>query len=142
LYGSKVPIGRRLHGEQRDDLEEAILNYVAQTSGGFVKRPAAPDSDRVTWTPYSRPFSPDRSFQAACRAPPTGTLLPTTSMRLPKETRPIAANISTASIEPVRSSTVKQARSRQVPPHWSGLRIVMEDPFWSPRRARSVGAGS
>ena len=40
VHGSKVPDGRRLHGKQRDDLEEVVLDHVAQTAGGFVKRAA------------------------------------------------------------------------------------------------------
>ena len=40
MHGSKAPIGRRLHGQQRDDLEEVVLDHVAQTAGGFVKRAA------------------------------------------------------------------------------------------------------
>ena len=45
VHGSKVPIGRRLHGKQRDDLEEVVLNHVAQTAGGFVKRAAVPHAE-------------------------------------------------------------------------------------------------
>ena len=41
MHGSKAPTGRRLHGQQRDDLEEVVLDHVAQTAGGFVKRAAA-----------------------------------------------------------------------------------------------------
>ena len=40
MYGPKAPIGRRLHGQQRDDLEEVVLDHVAQAAGGFVKRAA------------------------------------------------------------------------------------------------------
>ena len=41
VHGAKVPVGGRLHGEQRDDLEEVVLDHVAQAAGGFVKRAAA-----------------------------------------------------------------------------------------------------
>jgi hypothetical protein len=47
VHGSKVLAGRRLHGKQRDDLEEVVLDHVAQTAGGFVKAP--------------RPFTPKSS---------------------------------------------------------------------------------
>ena len=40
LHGSKVPLGRGLHGKQRDDLEEVVLDDVTQTAGAFVKGPA------------------------------------------------------------------------------------------------------
>ena len=45
VHGSKVPIGRRLHGKQRDDLEEVVLYHIAQTAGSFVKRAAVPDAE-------------------------------------------------------------------------------------------------
>jgi len=45
VYGSKAPRGRRLHGEQRDDLEEVVLHHVAQTAGSFIKRSAAPHAE-------------------------------------------------------------------------------------------------
>ena len=40
VHSSEVPIGGRLHGEQRDELEEVVLDHVAQTAGAFVKRTA------------------------------------------------------------------------------------------------------
>ena len=45
VHGSKVPDGRRLHGEQRDDLEEVVLDHVAQTARGFVERTAVLDAE-------------------------------------------------------------------------------------------------
>jgi len=51
--GAKVPIGRRSMARRSDDLEEVVLDHVAQTAGGFVKRATVPtpkSSDRVTWT--------------------------------------------------------------------------------------------
>ena len=45
VHGSKIPIGRRLHGKQRDDLEEVVLDHVAQTAGGFVKCPPFFDAE-------------------------------------------------------------------------------------------------
>src|SRR5579872_1738199 len=43
-YCSKVPIGRWLHGKQRDDLEKVVLDHVAQASGSFIKGAAGPDA--------------------------------------------------------------------------------------------------
>jgi len=40
VHGCIVSSGRRLHCEQRDDLEEVVLDHIAQTAGGFVKRAA------------------------------------------------------------------------------------------------------
>ena len=40
MHGSKASAGRRLHGQQRDDLEEVVLDHVTQAAGGFVKRAA------------------------------------------------------------------------------------------------------
>ena len=50
---SKIAIGRRFHGEQRDYLKEVVLNHVAQTAGGFIKRAAVLYTEilgRVIWT--------------------------------------------------------------------------------------------
>jgi len=41
VHGSKISGSRGLHRKQRDDLEEMVLDDVAQTAGGFVKRAAA-----------------------------------------------------------------------------------------------------
>ena len=41
VHRAKASVGRRLHGQQRDDLEKMVLDHVAQTAGGFVKRAAA-----------------------------------------------------------------------------------------------------
>ena len=40
VHCSKVPARGRLHGQQRDNLKEMVLDHVAQASGGFVKRAA------------------------------------------------------------------------------------------------------
>ena len=40
LYRTMASRGRRFHGQQRDDLEKVVLDDVAQTAGGFIKRPA------------------------------------------------------------------------------------------------------
>ena len=40
VHGPKAPIGWRFHGKQSDDLEKVVLDHVAQTAGGFVKRAA------------------------------------------------------------------------------------------------------
>jgi len=45
VHGAKISVGRRLHGKQRNDLEEVVLDHVAQTTGGFVKRSAVPDTE-------------------------------------------------------------------------------------------------
>ena len=37
--------GGRLHGEQRDDLEQVVLDHVTQTPGGFVEGAAALDAE-------------------------------------------------------------------------------------------------
>jgi len=48
------PLVRRwLHGEQRDDLEQVVLDDVAKAAGGLVERalPCTPNcSARVIWT--------------------------------------------------------------------------------------------
>ena len=45
VYGSKISISRRFHGKQCDDLEEMVLDHVAQTAGSFVKLAALPDAE-------------------------------------------------------------------------------------------------
>ena len=45
VHGSIVPTGRRLHGKQRGDLEEVVLDHVAQTARSFVKRAAVADAE-------------------------------------------------------------------------------------------------
>jgi len=43
--GAKVPIGRRLHGKESDDLKRWFWIHVAQTAGGFVKRATVPHAE-------------------------------------------------------------------------------------------------
>jgi len=45
VHGAKAAVGRRFHGQQRDDLEKVVLDHVAQTSGRFVKRAASLDTE-------------------------------------------------------------------------------------------------
>ena len=45
LHGSKIPVGRRFHSKQSNDLEEMVLDDVAQTAGSFVKCAALPDAE-------------------------------------------------------------------------------------------------
>jgi len=42
VHGGEAPGGRWLHGQQGDDLEEMILDHVAQAARRFVERAAAP----------------------------------------------------------------------------------------------------
>jgi len=37
MHGAIALIGRRFHRQQRDDLEQMVLNDVAQTAGAFVE---------------------------------------------------------------------------------------------------------
>jgi hypothetical protein len=40
VHGAEVPARGWLHGKERDDLKEMVLNHVAQAAGCFVKRAA------------------------------------------------------------------------------------------------------
>jgi hypothetical protein len=40
VYGAIALIRRRFHGQQRDDLEQVVLDNVTQAAGAFVKRAA------------------------------------------------------------------------------------------------------
>jgi hypothetical protein len=48
----EAPEGRRLHREQRNDLEEMILDHIAQAAGRLVEPP--------------RPFTPKSSASVTC----------------------------------------------------------------------------
>ena len=41
VHGGQAAVRRRLHREQRDDLEQVVLHHVAQTAGALIKRTAA-----------------------------------------------------------------------------------------------------
>ncbi len=45
VHEAIVAAGGRLHGEQRDDLEQVVLDYVAQAAGALVKGTAAVDAE-------------------------------------------------------------------------------------------------
>src|SRR3546814_11237659 len=45
MYGRVVLMHGRLHGKQRHDLEQVILNDIAQTSRGFIESATLLDSE-------------------------------------------------------------------------------------------------
>ena len=40
MHRSEVSVGGRLHGKQRDKLEEVVLDHIPQTARAFIKRTA------------------------------------------------------------------------------------------------------
>ena len=47
VHCAKVPACGWFHGKEGDDLEEMILDHIAQAARGFVKRPALPHAETL-----------------------------------------------------------------------------------------------